>query len=223
MPELPWPFRRRPPAATPVATAGAPGLLPGGHQDATVLFADLEGFTGLAERLPPQAVVALLNEYYAAMAEVLDRHQGRLDQVMGDGMLVVWELAPPEGPRRAARAALAMQGALAKLQARWLAEGKLPLKARMGLASGRVVVGMIGPPGRQVRTVVGDAVNTAARLEALNKLHHTDIIAAESTYAHLGALVHARPLGPTVLRGRSEPIALYALTGWRDGTSEFGP
>lgn len=186
-----------------------------------MLFADLEGFTALAERLPPQAVVALLNEYYAAMAKVLDRHEGRLDQVMGDGMLVVWEAPPPEGPRKAARAALSMQAELAKLQARWLSEGKLPLKARMGLASGRVVVGMIGPPGRQVRTVVGDAVNTAARLEALNKLHHTDVIAAESTYVHLGSLVEAKPLGTTVLRGRSEALALFALTAWRDGTAEL--
>ena len=182
----------------------------------TVLFADIEGFTALAERLPPQDVVSLLNEYFTVMTRVVMAHGGLLDKYIGDGMLVVWEGEPADAAARAAQAALAMHRELSGLQEKWLAEGKLPLKNRMGIASGRVIVGQIGSPIRQERTVIGDAVNTASRLEGLNKEYFTDIILSQSTYELIANSARVRPLGVVSLKGRLEPVGIYALIGWGD-------
>lgn len=167
----------------------------------------------MAERLPPREVVAMLNEYFTAMAEVVVRFEGALDKYIGDAMMVVWEGDP--GAPRAAQAALAMHRVLAGLQEKWLAEGKVPLKSRIGIASGRVIVGAIGSPLRQERTVIGDAVNTAARLEALNKEYFTDIIMSQSTYDLIADQALVKPLGIVTIKGRLEPLGIYALTGWR--------
>ncbi len=182
----------------------------------TVLFADIEGFTSLAERLPPAAVVALLNEYFATMAHVVEAHGGSLDKYIGDAMLVVWEQPVEEGAALAAQAALAMQRELTGLQAKWLAEGKVPMKIRIGISSGQVILGMIGGPKRQERTVIGDAVNTASRLEALNKDYFTDIILSRRTFDLLAGRAEAKSLGIVPIKGRLEPVGIYALTGWRD-------
>lgn len=182
----------------------------------TVLFADIEGFTALAERLPPTAVVSLLNEYFTAMTDVVLAHGGALDKYIGDAMLVVWEGEPRQGAAQACQAALAMHQELALLQQKWLAEGKLPLKNRIGISSGRVIVGQVGSPIRQEWTVIGDAVNTAARLEALNKEYFTDIIISASTFELLSGRACARFLGIAQVRGRLEPLGIYALTGWSD-------
>lgn len=179
-----------------------------------MLFADIEGFTSLSERLPPSEVVSLLNEYFTVMTEVVMDHGGMLDKYIGDAMMVVWEGDPVTGAAQAAQAALAMQRELAGLQQKWLAEGKLPLKSRIGISSGRVIVGQIGSPIRQDRTVIGDAVNTAARLEALNKEYFTDIIMSQSTYSLVSEQACVRSLGIVTIKGRSEPLGIYALTGW---------
>jgi adenylate cyclase len=180
-----------------------------------VLFADIEGFTSLAERLPPKAVVSMLNEYFTAMTEVVMGHGGMLDKYIGDAMMVVWENEPAHGAAGAAQAALHMQRELAELQQKWLAEGKLPLKCRIGISSGRVIVGQIGSPVRQDRTVIGDAVNTAARLETLNKEYYTDIIMSQTTYQLIAESACVRDLGIVTIKGRLEPLGIYALTGWR--------
>lgn len=187
----------------------------GDYEDVTVLFADIEGFTAMAERLPPREVVAMLNEYFTAMSEVVTRYDGALDKYIGDAMMVVWEGDPIPGAGRAAQAALAMHRVLAGLQEKWLVEGKVPLKSRIGIASGRVIVGQIGSPLRQERTVIGDAVNTAARLESLNKEFYTDIIMSQSTYDLIQDHALVKPLGIVTLKGRFEPLGIYALTGWR--------
>jgi adenylate cyclase len=181
-----------------------------------VLFSEIEGFTAMAERLPPDVVVALLNEYFEAMACMVDAHDGRIDKYIGDAMLVVWEQTPAEAAARAVKAALDMQRALLVLQNKWLSEGKLPLKARIGISSGKVIEGLIGGPARQERTVIGDAVNTASHLEALNKAYHTDIIVSQSTLNLLPAAAQVRSLGMVTIKGRLEPVVIYALMGWRD-------
>ncbi|MEB3196988.1 MAG: adenylate/guanylate cyclase domain-containing protein [Candidatus Sericytochromatia bacterium] len=192
----------------------APLPVRGAYRDVTVLFSDLEGFTSMAERLPPEAVVALLNEYFAGMAEVVEQFRGRIDKYIGDAMLVVWEQEQAEGAGLATQAALRMQSDLAALQSKWLSEGKLPLKCRIGISSGKVIEGMIGGPARQERTVIGDAVNTASRLEALNKVYHTDIILGRSTYDLVAERACVRPLGIVTIKGRQEPLEVFALTGW---------
>jgi adenylate cyclase len=109
-----------------------------------------------------------------------------------------------------------MQRELTGLQAKWLAEGKVPIKIRIGISSGQVILGLIGGPKRQERTVIGDAVNTASRLEALNKDYFTDIILSRRTYDLLAGRAEAKSLGIVPIKGRLEPVGIYALTGWRD-------
>lgn len=199
----------------PSPAAEPPCLDPGGEYcDVTVLFADIEGFTSMAERLPPQEVVAMLNEYFDVMTDVVMGHGGSLDKYIGDAMMVVWEGDPASGAARAAQAALAMHAELAHLQEKWLAEGKVPLKNRVGISSGRVIVGQIGSKVRQERTVIGDAVNTAARLEALNKEFFTDIIMSQTTYDLIADRALVKSLGLVAIKGRMAPIQIYALTGW---------
>ena len=179
-----------------------------------MLFADIEGFTSIGERLPPHEVVKLLNEYFAAMTAVVQRFGGRLDKYIGDAMMVVWEGDLATGAMSAVQAALAMQAELAVLQDKWLAEGKLPLKTRIGISSGQVIVGLIGSHVRQERTVIGDAVNTASRLEALNKDYFTDIIMSQSTYVHVAGQAQVKPLGQVTIKGRLEAVGAYAVIGW---------
>lgn len=177
-----------------------------------MLFADLEGFTALAERLPAHDVVARLNEYLAAMSRVVVAHGGLIDKYIGDAMLVVWEADDPaDGAKAAVRAALEMQARLTELQERWLAEGKHPLKHRIGIATGQAIIGLIGAPERQERTVIGDAVNTAARLEAHNKATFTDVLVAGRTRELVGGDARFRPLGPVQLKGRTAPVTAFAL------------
>ena len=179
-----------------------------------MLFADIEGFTRLSDRLPPREVVKLLNEYFTAMTAVVQRFGGILDKYIGDAMMVVWDGEIAEDAAAAVQSALVMQSELAVLQQKWLAEGKLPLKTRIGISSGKVIVGLIGSPVRRDRTVIGDAVNTASRLEALNKEYFTDIIISQSTYDLVSSQVLVKPLGIVDIKGRLERVGAYAVIGW---------
>lgn len=181
----------------------------------TVLFADLEGFTAMTEQLPAHEVVERLNAHFTVMGGVLDAHEGRVDKYIGDAMLVVWDGPDPaRSAQLACRAALEVQRAITRLHRVWLAEGKRPIKVRIGISSGRAILGEIGAPQHRERTVIGDAVNTAARLEALNKELHTDILVCESTRALLDGHAVVRDLGKLQLKGRREPIHGWALLGW---------
>lgn len=211
-------FRRPPPPspAPPAIAAGGCGAIPAGITvDVTVLFADLEGFTAMTELLPATEVVARLNETFTALTDAVDRFGGRVDKFMGDAMLVVWsEPDPACSAERAVQAAIAMQEAASHLQARALAEGRRPVKVRIGISSGRAVIGEIGAPQRRERTVIGDAVSTAARLEALNKQFHTDSILSGATRDLAGERLRARDLGMVTIKGRREPVRVFELLGW---------
>lgn len=214
-------FFRRPTSSSPAPhaqAAGGFGAIPAGvHCDVTVLFADLEGFTAMTEQLPAPEVVSRLNETFTALTDAVDRFGGRVDKFMGDAMLVVWSEADP---RRSAalsvQAAIAMQEAAAQLQAQAIAEGRRPVKVRIGISSGRAIIGEIGAPQRREKTVIGDAVNTASRLEALNKEFHTDSILSGATYELAGDRLRARDLGMVSIKGRREPVQAYALIGWNE-------
>ncbi len=175
----------------------------------------------MAERLPPRAVVALLNEYFTAMSKVVRHYGGELDKYIGDAMMVVWEQEARIGALGAVQAAVSMQAELGRLQEKWLTEGKIPLKCRIGISSGRVIIGLIGSPTRQERTVIGDAVNMAARLESMNKAFHTDVLLSDMTRQLLPDDFALRSLGPVTIKGRREPVVIHALN--REETTDGGP
>lgn len=179
-------------------------------REATVLFLDLEGFTEFSERLAPQDLVRMLNEFYAAVAAPLARHGGVINQFQGDAVLATFN-APrlhPEHAANAVRAALEIQALLAS---RTFGSGQT-LRARIGINTGVVIHGLIGTPDRLGYTVIGDEVNIASRLEALNKDYKTSIIVSEPTRAAIGSAGFAfELLDEARVRGRTAPTRIYKV------------
>ena len=177
------------------------------QSEATVLFCDLEGFTALTETLGPAGIVELLNEYFGAMVEILERHHGVVTQFQGDAILATFNVPVPD-PDHAARAlyaALEMQSA-----ARCRDFSGRRIDNRIGIDTGRLVAGAVGAKGRLSYTVHGDAVNLAARLEALNKELGTRVLVSGTTAERVeGFDLEAK--GEISVRGRSERVAVYAL------------
>ncbi|MFL5354683.1 cache domain-containing protein [Archangium sp.] len=181
-----------------------------------VLFSDIRGFSSLSERMDPQGVVALLNEYLTEMTEAVRPYQGYINNFIGDAIVVVFG-APIDQTgieRRAARAALAMQERLAVLNARRVARGEFPLEAGIGLCAGEAVAGQIGSPERLLYTVIGDTVNIAARLESLTKDYpeHPILMSrsvAEGLRSESGLRLES--LGLIAVKGRAEPVDVSAL------------
>src|SRR5262249_17993837 len=133
--------------------------LGGIRRQAVVLFADIRGFTALSEALSPDEIASLLNEYFTEMVEIVFEHGGALDKFMGDAMMAIWgaPLTRPDDPDRAARAAVAMQRELLRLNEQWSARGRRPLAVGIGLHAGEVFAGNIGSDRRLEYTVIGDA------------------------------------------------------------------
>jgi adenylate cyclase len=180
--------------------------LRGEEIDASVLFLDVRGFTEFAERAAAQEVVACLNQLYEAVVPVIQRHGGHANKFVGDGLLAVFG-APERHADHAARA-LAAACDIAQL-VREGASGEF--RVGLGVNSGRVVVGTVGGGGRRDFTVIGDPVNTAARVEAVTRLTGDDILITESTLRALGRPgddFEERP--PVPLKGKATTVRLYA-------------
>ena len=174
---------------------------------ATVLFCDLESFTALTETLGAEGIVPLLNEYFEAMVEVLECHRGVVTQFQGDAILATFNvpLADPDHAANALRAALEMRSVVGS---REFAGRRLV--NRIGINTGPVIAGAVGAKGRLSYTVHGDAVNLAARLEALNKALGTTVLVSASTASRVeGAGFELRPMGEVDVRGQSERAAVY--------------
>jgi adenylate cyclase len=191
---------------------------PGGEtRELTILFMDLANFTGISEALGDR-VIELLGDYLSEMSNLIEREQGTIDKFIGDGIMAFWN-APkpvPEHAMAACRAALACQRRLAELRAAPRPSG-LPLEARIGLNSGAVLVGNIGSRDRLNYSAVGDPVNVASRLEALNKLYGTRIMLGEETAALVRDRAILRELDRVAVYGRTGGARVYELVGLPDG------
>ena len=176
---------------------------------ATVLFCDLEGFTALTETLGPAGIVELLNEYFEVMVEILERHRGVVTQFQGDAILATFNVPVPD-PAHAAnalRAAIEMQDATRRREFAGQRIGN-----RIGINTGRLVAGAVGAKGRLSYTVHGDAVNLAARLEALNKELGTRILVSAATAERVEGFA-LEPMGEVGVRGQTERVRIHALRG----------
>jgi adenylate cyclase len=174
-----------------------------------VLFADLVGFTSIAETMPASEVARLLNDFFAEMTDAIFAHDGTLDKFMGDGLLAVFGAPLPQVDHaaRAVAAAIEMQRRLR----RRAAQGKNPaLTMRIGLSSGPVVAGDIGSPKRREYTVLGDTVNTAARLES-SVAQPGQIVLTRVTLDRVVDTISARSLGMIELRGRRQAVEVFAI------------
>jgi class 3 adenylate cyclase len=186
--------------------------LGGEEQEATVLFADIRGFTTIAEALEPAEVVTLLNEYFQEMVDEIFRWEGILDKFIGDGICAVF--GPPLGEvdqaKRAIECARGMMRRLEGLNRARASRGEVALRIGIGIHTGRLIAGNVGSPVRMEYTHIGDTVNTASRIEGLTKEHGAPILVSEASLKKAGE-VAARDVGPVAVRGRPEPVRLYAI------------
>lgn len=187
--------------------------LEGERRKITVLFSDIRQFTQIAEQLPPEQVVSLLNEYFECMLEVIFRHQGTLDKFLGDGIMVEFgaPLSDQIQESHAVKTAVEMQKELKKLLLKWEKEGKPQIEMGIGVHTGIAVVGNIGSEKRIEYTAIGDTVNVAARLEQATKLLKKPILISETTYDAVKDEFKSTSLGPMILPGRKEAITVYAI------------
>lgn len=181
----------------------------------TVMSVDVRGFTPLSERSSPEETVALLNRYFAVMADVVFRNQGTINNYIGDCMMVLFgaPVARPDDTLRAVRTALEIRQAVERLRDT-LGRERAP-GVGIGLNSGEAVVGNIGTERLLSYTAIGDTVNTAFRLEATAQAGQ--ILLSAAVYAQVRDRVIVRALAPARLKGKSEPVEVYELLGMRDG------
>jgi adenylate cyclase len=199
-----------------------PGLvqLGGRRKELSILFSDIRGFTSLSERLPPERVSALLNEYFTEMTEVLFAHDGTLDKFIGDAILAFFgdPVAMKDHTARAVSCAVAMQERAAQLRERFTAEGKPPLHIGVAVNAGPVVVGNNGSRTNFAYTVIGDTVNLASRLQGLAV--QDDVILPDrlrSAVPGFDKTYEWEPMEPVTVKGKAEPIPVVRIRGRRAG------
>lgn len=189
--------------------------LGGVEQEATILFADIRAFTTLSEQFDPVDIVAQLNEYFAEMVDEIFRFRGTLDKFIGDGICAVFgtPLAQADQARNAVSCALAMLTRLERLNERRQSKKLPPLQIGIGLHTGKVIAGNIGSPRRLEYTHIGDAVNTASRIESVTQTLGVPLLVSAETFVRAGgaARFRARRFAPVQLKGKAQPIEMYAV------------
>lgn len=185
--------------------------LGGENQSVTILFSDIRGFTRMSEHMEPHAVVELLNEFFSEMTDIIFDSGGTLDKYLGDGIMAVYgaPLPKPDDALRAIKTAIEMQRALAVLNRDWQSRGQRPLQMGVGVNTGPVTAGNIGSARRMDYTVIGDAVNLAARLCATAA--PGQILVSESTYLQLDGKIPAQRLEPIRVKGKETPVELLEI------------
>ncbi|MCC6176541.1 MAG: GAF domain-containing protein [Chloroflexi bacterium] len=183
----------------------------GDRRDLTILFADIRGFTGMSERLPPERVVEVLNGYLDAATKVIFEHQGTIDKFIGDAIMALFGAPVPieNHPIQAVRAALAMQRTFAETSP----AGGQRASFGIGINSGEGIVGTIGASQLMSYTVIGDVVNVAARLQG--EARAGEVLITEETFRRVSGEVEAEPLGSIYVKGRLSPVTMYKVTSLR--------
>jgi adenylate cyclase len=194
-----------------MVTSKKPPELGGETRNVTVYFSDVANFSAFSEQMSPMQLVAMMNEYLSAMAEIIEEHGGFIDKYIGDAIVAVFG-APLDDPNHASNAVLAALGSCARLHELNQRAGSLMghrLAQRIGLNTGEALIGNIGSRRRFNYTVMGDVVNLASRLEGANKFFGTDILASETTVALTGSNFAWREIDTIGVKGRSRAVRVY--------------
>ncbi len=199
--------------------------LGGEKRELTVLFSDIRGFTTMSEQLEPEALVELLNEYFGKMTDVIFQQDGTLDKYIGDAIMAVWGAPVPQSDHavRACRAALGMVSGLEALVADWRQRGLPDLDIGIGINTGPMVVGNMGSARRLSYTVIGDNVNLGSRLEGLNKMYGSHVIASEATVQAARGVLVVRELDLVRVKGKRLPVRIYEVLGIVDDRERWAP
>ncbi len=191
-------------------------------RDTTVLFSDIRGFTSMSESQDAQQVVAMLNEYFELMVEIVFKHEGTLDKFVGDEIMVLFgaPVAHDDDAFRAVSTAIEMMEALKEFNRTRAAENEVPIEIGIGINSGEVVAGYLGSSKALEYTVIGDVVNTGARL--CSTAGPGEVIISETTYERVRAYFLVEELEPKQVKGKAKPLRNYKVLGWRPGVYRVG-
>ena len=195
--------------------------LGGQIKELTILFSDIRSFTTISERLGPQETVAMLNEYFTMMVDILFHHDGILDKFIGDAMLGVFgaPFSTGEDADRAVCTAIEMMRALKKFNAKRMLKNQDTIDIGIGISTDNVLVGNIGSMKRMDYTVIGDGVNLASRLEGATKFYHADILVGEKTYERLNYRYYTREIDLIQVKGKTQPVKVYEVLDHHDRKS----
>ncbi len=205
-----------------VLEAGEDALAATTHE-ATVLFSDIRGFTTIAEVLGSHKTVAMLNEYFSEMVEIIFNHSGVLDKYIGDAIMAVFgaPITDPYDADNAVLVATEMMMALRDFNRRQQSGGNDPISIRVGISTGEVLAGTIGSARRMEYTVIGDTVNMAARLEAANKFYGTDLLVSSWTVDQLSSRDGLRQIDMLRVKGIAQPVIIFeSLRHYTDEVQE---
>jgi len=198
--------------------AGGDDFLGGKSTEATILFSDVRSFTTLTESLGAQGTVAMLNEYFTIMVDIITREGGMLDKFIGDAIMAAFgiPIAHDDDEDRAVRATIAMITELWDWNKVRVARGEMAIDHGVGLNTGMIVSGNIGSPKRMDFTMIGDGVNLAARLESACKQYSARILISEFTRAKLKGTYRMRDIDLVVVKGKTEPVGVYEVLDYHN-------
>lgn len=185
--------------------------LGGEQRELTIFFSDLQGFSGISERLTPEQLTSLLNEYLTAMTDIIQGLGGTIDKFEGDAIIAFWNapLAQPDHAQRCVRAALECQAKLEGMNPAFKTRIGTELFMRIGVNTGQVVVGNMGSDSRFNYTILGDAANLASRLEGINKQFGTYTLVSETAMRAMNGAFPAREISRVTVVGRKTPVTVY--------------
>jgi adenylate cyclase len=199
--------------------------LGGTRRTATIFFCDIRSFAALSEKFPPEDVVEFLNAYFTRMVTCIEATGGVVDKFIGDAIMAVWGAivstgSPRDDALQAIRSALMMRNALIEYNETRGSENRPRIGIGCGLNTGPCVVGQIGSPQRMEYTAIGDTVNLASRIEALNKPFGTDILVSQNTYELIQDAVIATKMPAIKVKGKTAALSIYALINLKDAGTE---
>lgn len=195
----------------------------GRRAELTILFSDIRGFTTMSEKMTPEELVAVLNEYLGAMTDVIHKHGGTVDKYEGDLVMAFFgaPLPLPDHAERAVRCSIDMRLELERLRAKWALEGKpSQLEMGIGLNSAEVFVGLVGSGRRVNYTVMGDGVNLASRMQDLTKDLHWPLLITEFTYAQVQDKFDCEFAEARLVKGKTVPVRMYRVLGEKGAPEE---
>ncbi len=189
--------------------------LGGERKTVAILFSDIRSFTAISEKLQPEEVVEFLNLYMTRMVDCVNRSHGVVDKFIGDAIMAVWGTPVSKGndTENAVNGALMMRSALLEFNSDRGSERKPYIRIGCGINTGQVLAGQIGSEDRMEYTVIGDAVNLASRVEALNKPFGTDILISEDSYALVKDIFAVERMQSIKVKGKEQPQQIYAVLG----------
>jgi adenylate cyclase len=192
--------------------------LGGEKKTAAVFFSDIRSFTSISEKLDPEEVVEFLNDYMTRMVKCVNETEGVVDKYIGDAIMAEWGVPISKGndTERAIDAALMMRNELIDFNKGRGGDKKPIIKIGCGINTGPVLAGQIGSEDRMEYTVIGDAVNLASRIEALNKPFGTDILISQDSYKLVEGIYYVEKMAPISVKGKSEKQQIYAVLGRKD-------